>query len=708
MVHLVIVESPNKIKKVQAYLGDNYKVAASVGHFRDLPLRRMGVEAPNFVPEYEVSEEKKKVVANLKKLIQKADIVYLATDLDREGEAIAWHLREVLRPKKYRRIKFNEITKKALTEAIAKAGDIDMLLVAAQEARRVLDRIVGYTVSPLLTEISGAAVNLSAGRVQSAALLLLVDREQAITSFVSVDHYKLKVSFPWPGKQAVWSAEWQHKALQAAMGVEQTEMFTSAPYLQSLAQAIKAQPAFMVYRIESREEDRRAPAPFTTSTLQQAASVMLGMEVDQTMKKAQALFEAGLITYHRTDSPNLAEESAEEIRTWLTGQGHAVPQKRNMWASKADAQEAHEAIRPTAVGITPTDFAPDSDEMKLYKLIWLRAVASQMVPARYHATKALLLSAVKVKDHNLQFLAKGRVLLSPGWLALTPDDAVEEKDDESKEEDDDKSLPELQEQARLQCCEVTPVTTATKPPPRLTDASLTKLLESMGIGRPSTFASIVATLYKREYIRKEGRKLFATALGIGVISILRGRFSFINYDFTKMIEGALDQIATGKASYLAVVGYQHQVLTSEVEKIKADPIVTAAVAEQKAEMFGEQITCPVCKEGTLRRRSTASGAFWGCTAYPACTASCNDVKARGKLPAPDLTSIRTKDSSTDNGAPKPAPVISEEHCPKCKKKHMSLRQGTKGPFWGCLGYPKCKGTAPDDNGKPLIAEPQGA
>ena len=378
MFDLVIVESPNKIKKIQKFLGDSFKVSASVGHFRDLPLRRMGVEAPNFVPDYEVSEDKKKVVSNLKKLIQQANMVYLATDLDREGEAIAWHLREVLKPKKYRRIKFNEITKKALTEAISKAGDIDMMLVAAQEARRVLDRIVGYTVSPLLTELSGAGVNLSAGRVQSAALLLLVEREQAITSFVSVDHYKLKVSFPWPGKQAVWTAEWQHKALQAAMGVEQTDLFTHAAYLQSLADAIKGQPAFMVYKLESREEDRKAPAPFTTSTLQQAASVKLGMDVDQTMKKAQALFEAGLITYHRTDSPNLSEESAQEIRAWLTGKGHAVPAARNTWASKADAQEAHEAIRPTAIDITPSDFAPDSDEMKLYKLIWLRAVASHL------------------------------------------------------------------------------------------------------------------------------------------------------------------------------------------------------------------------------------------------------------------------------------------------------------------------------------------
>lgn len=705
MFDLVIVESPNKIKKIQKFLGDSFKVSASFGHFRDLPLRRMGVEAPNFVPDYEVSEEKKKVVSNLKKLIQQANMVYLATDLDREGEAIAWHLREVLKPKKYRRIKFNEITKKALIDAISKAGDIDMMLVAAQEARRVLDRIVGYTVSPLLTELSGAGVNLSAGRVQSAALLLLVEREQGINSFVSVEHYKLKVSFPWPGKQASWTAEWQHKALQAAMGVEQTDLFTHAAYLQSLADAIKGQPAFMVYRLESREEDRKAPAPFTTSTLQQAASVKLGMDVDKTMKKAQALFEAGLITYHRTDSPNLSEESAQEIRAWLTGKGHAVPAARNTWASKADAQEAHEAIRPTAIDITPSDFPPDSDEMKLYKLIWLRAVASQMVPAKFYATKALLLSAVRVKDHNLQFLAKGRVLLSPGWMALTPDDAVEDKD-EANEEDADKSLPELQEQARLQCSEVHAVTTATKPPPRLTDASLTKLLESMGIGRPSTFASIVATLYKREYIRKEGRKLYATPLGIGVITILKGRFSFVSYDFTKMIEEALDQIATGKASYLAVVGYQHQVLMGEVDKIKADPVISATVAEQKSQMFGDQVSCPICKSGVLRRRPTSSGAFWGCTKYPSCTASCNDIKVRGKPPEPDLSTIRTKDATAENSAPKPERIISEDNCPKCKKKKMSLRQGPKGPFWGCLGYPSCKCTAPDDGGKPLIGEPQ--
>ena len=701
MFDLVVVESPKKAKTISKYLGGNFKVAASAGHIRDLPAREMGVEAPYYRPQYEVYDEKKKTVGWLKKLAQEARSVYLATDLDREGEAIAWHLLEVLKPKHHKRMVFNEITKKALLAAVESAGQIDMAKVAAQEARRVSDRIVGYTVSPLLTELTSAPTHLSAGRVQSSALLLVVEREEAIRAFKSVDYYKLSVGFPWPGKEEGWKAQWLHKPFQQASQIAVTEVFTNLDVVRGLEDAIKKLPVFMVYKVESKEALRNAPPPYTTSTLQQAASNSLGMEVDDTMKRAQSLFEAGLITYHRTDSVNLSEEATTAIREWLTSNKYPVPDKPNKWSSKADAQEAHEAIRPSDVAnLEAGEFSADSPEGKLYKLIWQRTMASQMLPARYNAKKILLLSAVKVADQHLQFLATGRTLTSPGWLALTPEDAAVEVSEDENEEGN--ALPEIAENTRLQCKDLSVTRSATKPPPRFTDASLVKALESHGIGRPSTYASTMATLFKRSYISKEGRKLFATELGMGIIGLTRGRFSFVSLDFTRMMEGALDQIAQGKASYIGVVAYQHDLLLKEVAGIKADPTITALAQEKRLLMFGPQQICPICKVGEMRRRGTSANGFWGCSNYPTCTATCGETKSRGKAPEPDLASIRLKSTGSE-AATKSELVKSDEKCPKCKKNHLALRDGNNGPFWSCLGYPKCKFSTNDDGGKPAVS-----
>lgn len=697
---LVIVESPAKAKKIQSLLGSDYVVTATVGHFRDLPVREIGVAAPDFRPQYVVSDDKASVVSKLKKLTKESSMVYLATDLDREGEAISWHLEQVLKPKNFKRMKFNAVTKKALLEAIQNAGDIDYKLVAAQEGRRVLDRLIGYIVSPLLTKMANSPISLSAGRVQSSALLLVVEQERDIAGFVAVDHYKLKVHFPNPAG-GTWSAQWLHKPLQQLFNVEKTALFTDQATTQSLASMVEQQPAFMVVKIEGKETKTKPPAAFTTSTLQQAASVKLGFSVDQTMSNAQKLFEAGLITYHRTDSPNLDPEPIEDIRQWLTANGYGVPDQPNKWESKENAQEAHEAIRPTVISDRmPSELSAGTDMAKLYELIWERAIASQMQPAVYFATQALLISQVKVRDEHLQFLAKGRQLISPGWRALTQVDATEEKADDGDDQDEAPTtdLPPLVEGQQLTCNKVEPITSTTKPPPRFTEASLVKALEAAGVGRPSTYGSIIKTLFSKGYIEKKDRKILPLPLGKFVIELLHGRFSFVDLEFTRIIEAGLDKVASGQTNYKTVVTYQYNILEQEVRNVTSDTSISEASAAASSELFGHLAECPVCSKGRLSKKGTSGSFFYACTNYPECTATCR-AKGKGKDMEPDLDTIRTKDSSTGE---KPELVLSDENCPKCGKKKLALRAGGRGPFWGCTGYPRCKATFEDDNGKPLL------
>lgn len=698
MTTLIIVESPNKTKKIESYLGSGYKVMASVGHIRDLPDDEMGVEPPSFRPKYVASKRSQPVIARLRKAAQEADQVLLATDPDREGEAIAWHLLDSLRLKSYKRVKFNSITKDAIKQAINNPGEIDMALVAAQEARRVLDRLVGYTVSPLLKTMTGGVTAMSAGRVQTPAVLMVVLAERAIAGFKPIDHYKLKAVFPWPGKQGTtWSASWQHKPLQKALGLDETEHFTDKAFVTQVAGALQQQNQFMIYKVDRKETFRKPPSPFSTSLLQQVANTKLGLGVDETMAAAQSLFDHGLITYHRTDSLNLEEGASEEIRQWLRCNGFDVPDVRNTWNSKEGAQEAHEAIRPTDVSNKqPSEFPADSHAGKLYRLIWERAVASQMEPAKYFSTTAILVSALKVQGQNLQFIARGRTLLSEGWLKLTPERPGEDDDGNEKDEADDEgsesALPELQEGARVSCLKGDAITATTKPPARLTIASLVRELERHGIGRPSTFASIIKIIIDRGYIEVKAKKVFATPLGVKVADLLSAKFSFASLDFTRIMEGGLDKIAAGQTSYLTVVKYQHEILSREVEAVNAT-LDHATIAAARKEAFGDLTDCPACGKGSLVRRKGSSGHYWSCTAYPACTASCNDLSGRGKEPEPDLTTIRTKDTS--------APVIeSAEDCPKCGKHKLRQRKGTNGLFWSCGGFPRCKASFNDQDGKP--------
>lgn len=699
MTILIIVESPNKTEKIAAYLGADYKVMASVGHIRDLPTNEMGVEPPYFKPTYVSNDRSKKVIARLREAAKSASDVYLATDPDREGEAIAWHLQDTLKLKNPKRVKFNAITKDAILKAIGNPGTIDMGLVGAQEARRVLDRLVGYSVSPLLKSIAGGVTSLSAGRVQTPAVMLVVNIERAIANFKPVDHYKLKVQFPWPGKPGtLWGATWQHRALQKALGVEETDIFTDKNFVQQISNALVQQNNFLVYKTDGKETFRKPPPPFSTSLLQQVANSKLGFGVDATMAAAQKLFENGLITYMRTDSLNLEEDACEEIRAWLTSKGFDVPPTRNTWNSKENAQEAHEAIRPTEISnLQPSEFAAGSAEGKLYKLIWERTVACQMQPAKYFSMSAILVSALKVQGHNLQFIARGRTLISEGWLKLTPEEPGADEDGNEKEDDDGddcSALPSLQDGERIQCVKSEGITSTTKPPARLTVGTLVKELERYGIGRPATYASIISTILARNYIETKGKKVYATKLGEVTTDFLRKHFSFARLDFTKIMEGGLDKIASGEATYLKVVTYQHDMLTKEISALGAGAS-NDATSEALKGAFGDLVRCPVCEKGSMVRRKGGSGHYWSCSNYPACTASCNEAKAKGKSPEPDLTTVRTK------GEAKPE-VLSEENCPKCKQGKLRQREGSKGLFWGCVKWPKCKATFPDDSGKPLL------
>lgn len=697
-MNLIIVESPNKTKKIQQYVGSGYEVVASAGHIRDMPAREMGVAAPDYKPTYELNKNAQDRVKRLKAKVRNADMVFLATDPDREGEAIAWHLLDVLKPKRHCRISFNAITKTAVQNALANPGQIDMDLVHAQEGRRVLDRLVGYTVSPLLNKITASPVPLSAGRVQTPATAIVVERDEAIENFKPTDHFKLKVHFKDPGSDLNWTAGWQHKPLQKALCMEETDLFIDRDFVEQVAQALTGQPVFMVYKVEGKNVSRNPPAPFTTSKMQQVAANRLGFSVDRTMKAAQALFEAGVITYHRSDSQNIDEEPAEEIRRWLAENNLPIPEQRNTWSSKADAQEAHEAVRPTEVTVVdPEDFPPGSDGNMLYKLIRERTIVSQMAPARYFSVTAVLVSALKVQGVNLQFVARGRTLLEPGFLTFAHaqeglDVEGNEKEGSDDDEPEDANLPKLEEGQHLQCSRGEAIATVTKPPARLTLATLIAELERHGIGRPGTLASIIGLIFSRGYVEERKKKIFATELGKRVIGVLKGRFSFARLDFTRVMEGGLDKVANGKATYLQVVSYQHQMLSSEVESLMGDPSL-ATLRESMSDVFGEQVDCPSCGQGKLVRKKGASGHFYSCNRYPDCTASCQELKGSQ---APNLDTIRTK-----SDAPK-LQVVSASPCPKCKKSKMVQRSGSNGLFWSCKAYPKCKGTANDKDGAPDI------
>lgn len=653
-MNLLIVESPGKVKKIQGFLGNGWKVAASVGHVRDLPEDGDGdgLRPPDFAPNYVMIKGKEKVLADLTRLTKEAQNIYLATDPDREGEAIAWHLKEALKLSDPFRVAFCEITETAVKKAVAKPRKINMGLVKAQETRRVLDRLFGYRARPALGAVSGEKFTI--GRVQSPALRLVVEREAAIRDFKSTTHFGAELVFEVVGQAAGgWKAVWNPKNWLE----EEQEYFLD----KAMAEKVAVLRTLTVTGYEEAESKQAPPAPFTTSTLQQAASNALKINPKVTMELAQELYQAGHITYMRTDSPNLSEEAIAAIRDLASQNDWPVPPQPRTWKSKEGAQEAHEAIRVTHFEV---DEAGDNDQQKaLYKLIRLRALASQLGDALYATTKAVL--ETELDGKKVVFEAKGRRLSNPGWRVILDGDQTDDQDGKAEP---DNQIPQLREGAQVTARSGEVKIKKTNPPARYTQASLIRELEKRGIGRPSTYASIMDTITGRQYIvENKKRQLESTSLGEKLISHLAGNFDFLNYDFTKNMEDRLDDIAEGKSDYLTMVSGTNTLLEKEIG----------------AFVKNAGLGCPDC--GRLLRR-VARYNFWGCSGY-------NDSDKPCKSTFRD-----------DNGKPgekqEPQP-LSEHNCPDCGRP---LRHVVKYNFWGCSGYKDsdkpCKSTFHNDNGKP--------
>ncbi len=584
---LIIVESPNKTRKIREFLGKDYRVAASFGHVRDLPTS--GDLAVAFIdgrvlPHYEPLERSRDALADLKRQADQADEVLLATDPDREGEAIAWHLSQALGERPYRRVVFHAITKNEVQKAVAKPRDLDSHLIDAQQARRVLDRVVGWLVSPTLRRLGKEA--RSAGRVQSVALRLVAEREREIAKFNTVDYFILNATVEKPGTPPPFVAR-----LITWKGEPLGQRLTDKNIAEKTVEWCRKQ-RWEVQGCDRREQARHPPAPFTTATVQQAASVRLGLNPDQTMKMLQSLFEGGHITYHRTDSVALAPEAIQAARDIIKKRFKPdyLPAQPVIHATKsANAQEAHEAIRPTHAE-NGADALGNTTEGKLYQLIWNRFIASQMASGRDQLTTIDIACAPGTwlaEGQSPQamgiFQAKGKVVLFNGWRKLTGSDETDEiaKKSRSKKDksDDDEfagELPLLNIGDAVELRDLVALNRTTKPPPRYTQASLIKKLEKEGIGRPSTYANIMRTILQRLYVGEKQRKLFATPLGLSVTDFLLRHYggNFIDLDYTARLENDLDRIARGEAEWQQVVtDASHAVLSlAQQAGLRSNPL----------------------------------------------------------------------------------------------------------------------------------------
>jgi DNA topoisomerase-1 len=654
---LLIVESPGKVEKIQKFLGAGFRVMASKGHVRDLPEQELGVRLSDFEPHYVPTDQGRKTLADLAAAVKTAETVYLATDPDREGEGIAWHLAEALKLKNPLRVTFTEITESTVRAAVNAPRSIDRNLVAAQTGRRVLDRLVGYLVSPAVSSVVGKP-HLSAGRVQSPALRLVTEREAAITSFKVTSHFGVELTFDaLDNISDGWRAQWNAKNWLD----EGQEFFQD----RETAEKIAALRTLTVTAYQESEAKQAPPSPFTTSGLQQAASNALKINPQRTMDLAQKLYEAGHITYMRTDSPNLSEEAIADIRSLAAQNGWPLPAKPRTWKSKAGAQEAHEAIRATHVEV---EIAGETDDEKaLYRLIRLRALASQLEEAVYAVTTATLEGELDGK--KAVFEAKGRRLTSAGWRMVVDGDQTEEE----AEAESTNPIPELREGSQAVAAGGQVLNKKTRPPARFTEAALVKKLEELGIGRPSTYAAILGNITSRGYVKIENRQLVPTSVGESIIAALRGQFDFLDYIFTKELEAQLDDIAGGEADYRNVVAAAHETLCRELHEF--------------AKAAG--LLCPDCGKPVWHRVKEGKGGydFWGCSGRPECQAKF--VDANGK------PGERMKD---------PAP-LSEHNCPECGKplRHIE-KPATEGKsasnFWGCSGFPGCTAIYEDADGRP--------
>ncbi|HEY0786000.1 MAG TPA: type I DNA topoisomerase, partial [Acidobacteriaceae bacterium] len=710
------VESPNKIRKIKAILdslgdtpegspgdspgaslrktrsarphpGGGWEVAASVGHIRDLPLKELGLSSPDYLPQYELTERGRDVVRRLKPLASRADQVYLATDPDREGEAISWHLQQALALRSYQRVAFDAITPAVIARALERPRRIDTHLVQAQEARRVLDRLVGYQVSPVLSRQT-ARRGLSAGRVQSPAVRLVVDREREIDAFRETKHFGAEVSFD----SNQWRAQWD------------TAPFLPAREKYLLDQALAERAAlcrdFRVEASENKHATQPPPPPFTTSTLLQAASVTLRLKPDVTAQLAQRLFDAGLITYHRTDSQNFSTEALSEVREFAAGRGLPLPASARHWKSRAGAQEAHECIRPTHFA---TEAAGDDRlQQALYRLIWTRAVASQLADAEYSVNTLRLLAegdrGLGPEGRRFVFRASGRTLLAPGWKALTARDETEEDEPAG---DSCGKVPLLPVGATPRAETGRVLHKKTQPPPRYTQASLIKKLESIGIGRPSTYPAILKNVLTRGYLEEQSRLLAPTPLGSLVVDTLVPRFRFLDYAFTRDLEQQLDDIAEGKAQYREVVARADAQLQQELAALGATPLARPAPPQARPAAPQARPAPPQARPAA--RRSPASGLAPGrspgkrtrlqsspglSTAAPARAARPGLKKASAdptrKAASPARPSRTRKPADATPGEPPPSAPPAELPCPRCK--HGSLHLSRDEKFYGCSQF----------------------
>ncbi|QPC83614.1 type I DNA topoisomerase [Phototrophicus methaneseepsis] len=612
---LVIVESPAKAKKIAGYLGDGWQIEACRGHVRDLPESQLGVDVEqDFRPQYVMLPGKGNLVERLVKLIRKADEVYLATDPDREGEAIAWHLLQLagdLKNKPVYRAAFHAITEEAVQAALADPRPLDAALVEAQSARRVVDRLVGYLVSPLACKTLDD--RLSAGRVQSVALRLVVEREQQIAAFQS--------DTTW-GVEAILEASGTRFEAKLHRLKDADIPFKDAAQAEKLLTLLK-RASFWVSKTGQTTKHRNPLPPFTTSTLQQVASKGLGLSPEKTMSLAQMLYEQGRITYHRTDSVAVAQEAqtvAREVISREYGERYLPTASPIYKAKTANAQEAHEAIRPTDISqmpaVHPEGDVPSSNAAKLYDLIWRRFIASQMTPADYTVTAILIrVGRSQDKPYPLSFKANGRELTFDGFLRVyeEPDDVDAGVDAEAVEIG---SVPSLRDGQILKRVDVAVNESQTRPPSRYSEAALVQALEKYGVGRPSTFASMVAVIKHKKYVTVKQKHLVPTKNGMKLCAFLIERFPQVfDMDYTARLEAALDQVASGQLSRSRLLntfwrGFQPQL------KSATEYALTQVKSRPKAKLIGE--TCPDCG-GDLVERQGANGVFVGCTNYPSCT-----------------------------------------------------------------------------------------
>ncbi len=673
---LIIVESPTKIKTLQKFLGKDYIFESSVGHIRDLPAKKFGIDLENnFEPQYELLETKKEVIERIKAAAKKVDIVYLSPDPDREGEAIAWHIASIL-PKgtKYKRVTFNAITKEAVEEALKHPRSIDAHLVDAQQARRLLDRMVGYKISPILhrkIHRGSRDGSLSAGRVQSVALKFVVDREREIEAFTSVEYWLLGAHLSKEKKDKSFIANLHSvnglRVEKEASDKKEVFLISNEKTAHEVEQRLK-KASYRVSSVEKKEKKRNPVAPFITSTLQQEASRHYGFQAARTMSVAQSLYEGveigskgseGLITYMRTDSTRIAPEVITEARALLSklyGPEY-IPQEPNSYSTKKGSQDAHEAIRPANLTLNPDEIRKflSPDQYKLYHLIWQRFFASQMKPAIYDTVACDIDT-----DQNIQLRATGSIVKFKGFLIV-----YEEKEDteEHVKELEGEVLPELKEGAILYFHESFANQSFTKPPPRYTEASLIKELEKSGIGRPSTYTSIMQKIQGRSYTTKERNTLKPTELGVIICSMLERNFpKIMNAKFTAEMEDELDKIAETDANW-----------KDFIKKFWDDFYPTVEIAEKEAhvpKIMTEKI-CPDCGH-KLQKIWGNDRYFYGCSNYPDC---------KYTTPLEELT--YNKEDYADN-------FDWDQKCPKCEE-NMKVRKSRFGIFLGCEKYPECKG-----------------